>query len=254
MNGPEPDAQRTAIARLTAKERECLRLWLEHKTAKEIALDLGISHHAVEKRLKSARHKLGVASSLDAARLMADAEGYGRTASGSPDLPVSREGADIGVHVAPGQGTTGLRRRILSVPGVVLMSILLTAALFLAGEALAPSADHAAERHNDSPVAALFDKEEIERVMALTPEEMFARLDTDGSGVLEANEVQSSEPLIGRYSVRQTMPSSDSAKAQGPSRLGTFEVKSLPSADANADGRIDLAEYVAWQTGAREPA
>ena len=47
------------ITRLTEREKEALRRWLGHKTAKEIALDLGISHHAVEKRLKMARVKLG---------------------------------------------------------------------------------------------------------------------------------------------------------------------------------------------------
>ena len=46
------------LDRLTGGEKECLRRFLRHQTAKEIALDLGISHHAVEKRLKMARVKL----------------------------------------------------------------------------------------------------------------------------------------------------------------------------------------------------
>ena len=66
-----------AINRLTAREKEALRAWLEHKTAKQIALELGISHHAVEKRLKMARTKLGVTSSMEAARLLVDEKGYG---------------------------------------------------------------------------------------------------------------------------------------------------------------------------------
>jgi DNA-binding CsgD family transcriptional regulator len=64
------------LARLTEREKVCLRQWLEHKSAKEIALDLGISHHAVEKRLKMERLKLGVASSLQAAQMLGEAEGY----------------------------------------------------------------------------------------------------------------------------------------------------------------------------------
>lgn len=51
------DAARAALARLTLNEKECLRRRLLHQTAKEMALDLGISPHAVEKRLKMARTK-----------------------------------------------------------------------------------------------------------------------------------------------------------------------------------------------------
>jgi hypothetical protein len=51
-----------------------------------IAADLGISHHAVEKRLKMARIKLGATSSLEAARMLGEAEGYGQAVAQSPDL------------------------------------------------------------------------------------------------------------------------------------------------------------------------
>lgn len=75
------------IARLTEREKVCLRQWLQHKSAKEIAADLRISHHAVEKRLKMARAKLGATSSLEAARMLGEAEGYGQTVAQTPDLP-----------------------------------------------------------------------------------------------------------------------------------------------------------------------
>ncbi len=71
---------------MTEREKVCLRQWLNHKSAKEIAADLGISHHAVEKRLKMARTKLGAVSSLEAARMLGEAEGYGQTVAQSPDL------------------------------------------------------------------------------------------------------------------------------------------------------------------------
>lgn len=74
------------LARLTEREKVCLRQWLQHKSAKEIAADLGISHHAVEKRLKMARAKLGASSSLQAARTLSEAEGYGQTVAQTPDL------------------------------------------------------------------------------------------------------------------------------------------------------------------------
>jgi DNA-binding CsgD family transcriptional regulator len=77
---------RNSVSRLTEREKVCLRQWLQHKSAKEIAADLGISHHAVEKRLKMARIKLGATSSLDAARMLVEAEGYGPAVPQSPDL------------------------------------------------------------------------------------------------------------------------------------------------------------------------
>ncbi len=75
-----------SLSRLTEREKVCLRQWLQHKSAKEIAADLGISHHAVEKRLKMARTKLGATSSLAAARMLDEAEGYGQAVAQSPDL------------------------------------------------------------------------------------------------------------------------------------------------------------------------
>src|SRR5947209_248955 len=77
---------REALSRLTEREKVCLRQWLQHKSAKEIAADLGISHHAVEKRLKMARTKLGATSSLEAARMLVEAEGSGQAVPQSPDL------------------------------------------------------------------------------------------------------------------------------------------------------------------------
>src|SRR5688572_10088461 len=77
---------RNSLSRLTEREKVCLRQWLQHKSAKEIAADLGISHHAVEKRLKMARTKLCATSSLEAARMLGEAEGYGQAVPRSPDL------------------------------------------------------------------------------------------------------------------------------------------------------------------------
>jgi DNA-binding CsgD family transcriptional regulator len=79
-------ADRDSLSKLTEREKVCLRQWLQHKSAKEIASDLAISHHAVEKRLKMARVKLGTTSSLEAARLLGQAEGYGQVVAQSPEL------------------------------------------------------------------------------------------------------------------------------------------------------------------------
>ena len=57
--------------RLSPRQEECLRGLLQLKSAKEIARELGVSPHAVEKHLRIAREKYGVASSAEAARLFA---------------------------------------------------------------------------------------------------------------------------------------------------------------------------------------
>ena len=62
------------IAALPEHQRICLRKVLEHKSSKEIAIELGISPHTVDQRLKSAMQNLGVGSRVAAARLLAEHE------------------------------------------------------------------------------------------------------------------------------------------------------------------------------------
>jgi len=77
------------IARLTEAQRVALRLFMERKTAKQIAIELGITPKAVELRLKGARDALGVATSAEAARLLATAEkniAFRETLGGSTEV------------------------------------------------------------------------------------------------------------------------------------------------------------------------
>lgn len=67
-------AMRGAIAKLSDKQKDCLRLVLQCKTSKEIARELGISPHTVDRRLKDAIEQLGVSSRFEAARLLARCE------------------------------------------------------------------------------------------------------------------------------------------------------------------------------------
>ena len=63
------------LARLTEKQRVCLRMVYMHMSSKEIARELGIGADAVDQRLKTAMRTLGVESRVDAARLLAEHEG-----------------------------------------------------------------------------------------------------------------------------------------------------------------------------------
>lgn len=59
---------------LSEREKETLRLLLRGHDAKSIARDLGLSIHTVNERLRTARRKMGVSSSREAARLLAAGE------------------------------------------------------------------------------------------------------------------------------------------------------------------------------------
>src|ERR1051326_503817 len=106
------ESMRAAIRRLTAAERECLRRCLGHQSAKQMARDLGISPHAVEKRLKMARAKLGLSSSLEAAKLVESLERSGRLGPHPSDLPSGNAGRDeAGSVAAPRNETARITRR-----------------------------------------------------------------------------------------------------------------------------------------------
>ncbi len=63
------------VAKLTAKQRECLHLVVLRKSSKEIARILEISKPAVDQRLVSARRVLGAATRDEAALIYARASG-----------------------------------------------------------------------------------------------------------------------------------------------------------------------------------
>lgn len=75
MPAVEGSVMRTgAIERLTDRQLQCLRLLYEHYKPGEIAGKLGISTDRVNQILKEARERLGVTRSIDAARMLAEAE------------------------------------------------------------------------------------------------------------------------------------------------------------------------------------
>ncbi len=59
------------VAKLSDGQLDCLRLVAQHLSSKEIAVELGISPHTVDQRIRQALHILGVSRRAHAARIVA---------------------------------------------------------------------------------------------------------------------------------------------------------------------------------------
>lgn len=80
----EPDVA-DRVARLTDGQLDCLRLVDQHLSSKEIAVELGISPHTVDQRVRQALQTLGVSRRSQAARIVAQySEPYQRLIHQSP--------------------------------------------------------------------------------------------------------------------------------------------------------------------------
>ncbi len=92
-----------AISKLTTRQRDCLRLVLQHKQSKEIGRELGISPMTVDNHFRSAIQTLGVANRLEAARLLQSHEGTSQWLTSQPqpvvsppERPIMRSPATVG--------------------------------------------------------------------------------------------------------------------------------------------------------------
>lgn len=104
-------------ARLTEAQRVALRLFMERRTAKQIAIQLGITPKAVELRLKGARDTLGVATSAEAARILAVAEqniAFRETPGGLTEVAVSQPFAFDSAECGIGGSQAARDRPVLS--------------------------------------------------------------------------------------------------------------------------------------------
>jgi DNA-binding CsgD family transcriptional regulator len=217
-----------AIGRLTENEKECLRRRLLPQTAKEMALELGVSPHAVEKRLKMARTKLGLSSSLQAARLLVQAEAQPGSQALVPrasDLATRPEPVQLAV------GTGG--RRWWWIGGVTAMSITIAAALALtlqgapAPQQASPAPAPQKARMYDGP----FVPATPEQATAFLAQS-FASMDKDKSGYLEANEAPRASVSVNNGPRKYV-----GAEQGGRMFLARF--------DTNGDGKVSKDEYIA---------
>ena len=105
-------------ARLTEAQRVALRHFMERKTAKQIAIELGITPKAVELRLKGARDALGVATSAEAARILAAVElppTFRETLGGRTEVAVSQPSASApSIEGEIGETGAARHRQVLS--------------------------------------------------------------------------------------------------------------------------------------------
>ena len=118
----------TGTADLTEKEREALRLLTAGHDIKSTAAELDLSVHTITERLRNARRKLGVTSSREAARVLAQEE----------DATYRNDGDSFsGVHAAARtaqdderRNPQGRGRPAIIIGGIVAMSLVLAIALF----------------------------------------------------------------------------------------------------------------------------
>ncbi|EAQ30353.1 hypothetical protein NAP1_06235 [Erythrobacter sp. NAP1] len=141
------------VAELTDKEKEALRLLLAGYDAKSSANELDISVHTLNDRLRSARRKLGVTTSKEAARLLASAE----NGSNASD-PKSLVHNPLGVREnqenqddpsAADRSETGIFQFAARRKGILIMSF--TLALSLAILAVIPSQAPSTESASVAP-------------------------------------------------------------------------------------------------------
>ncbi|PZT89437.1 MAG: LuxR family transcriptional regulator [Citromicrobium sp.] len=106
---------------LTDKEKETLRLMVRGHDAKSMASELALSVHTINERLRSARRKLDVTSSREAARILYESEG------GTYENLADKE---LGEELAAGLGDKQrIGRTRAWLIGVIVMSMLAAALL-----------------------------------------------------------------------------------------------------------------------------
>jgi DNA-binding CsgD family transcriptional regulator len=250
---------RGALARLTANEKECLRRRLRHQTAKEMALDLGISPHAVEKRLKMARTKLGLSSSLEAARLLAAAEEYQQNGPQAADLPPAPPASEKRFHRPLILG--GL---VMTLIAAVIIALAAQSSGGVADSGVAPYPGPSGAVAAPSGPAGQMKPDEFSMLPASefvdgTPgelrafaEERFREMDKDGSGFIERDEAPTPQIRLTDTVWEGKGPPPREWFEQQKSRPVPLEpvmarAAYIAKGDANADGKLSFGEYLAMR-------
>jgi len=112
---------------LNEREKEALRLLLVGHDAKSIANTLGLSVYTINDRLRDARRKLGVSSSREAARCLAEMDGaapnfVGAKETGKAKATVTMERVDM-----PAAPQSSANRWAWLAGGMLIMSLIIAA-------------------------------------------------------------------------------------------------------------------------------
>ena len=219
-----------------------------------MALELGVSPHAVEKRLKMARTKLGLSSSLEAARLLAASEEYQRTGPHAADLPTSARLPQSPLHRPQVVGASIV---ILATAAILVLAAQLAGNIADngvpsgAGSASTAQAPVPAEQDRtrlDRQVVELALPQDEEQVMPTAAEievlvtTNFRLMDEDKSGYIEEGEI-SERSLEGRTYARDVNGNFRQTGARRPSRS-----EYIAPNDHDADGKWDFSEFREWLT------
>ena len=102
------------VARLSQGQLDCLLLVDQHLSSKEIAVELGISPHTVDQRIRGALHVLGVERRAQAARMVAQVQGpYQRLIHQPPHIvggePSGHPGGAVGFQIRHADRAGGAR-------------------------------------------------------------------------------------------------------------------------------------------------
>lgn len=118
-----------AIDQLTEKEKETLRLIVRGHDAKSAATELNLSVHTINERLRSARRKLDVTSSREAARVLYESEA--QAAERTPKKLAYEHLGDAAM--LPSSDDPSIRKRgrspALWIGGIIMMMMTLAAAI-----------------------------------------------------------------------------------------------------------------------------
>ena len=134
------------IEGLTDREKDVLRLLSNGHTAKSAAAELDLSVHTVNDYLREARKKLGVGSSREAARLLADSEATPENL-GPQEIGMAN---DSGIDNPSGHGTEAFPKSlnaVLIAGGFIMLAGALALALFASGSM---TADHPTEQEMET--------------------------------------------------------------------------------------------------------
>lgn len=112
---------------LNEREKKALRLLLVGHNAKSIANTLGLSVYTINDRLRDARRKLGVSSSREAARRLAESDGAAPNLVGAKEIGIAQAVAANGRTDEAAAPRSAVHRRAWLTGGMLIMSLIIAA-------------------------------------------------------------------------------------------------------------------------------